>query len=159
MSIRELRLIGGPVLRTACERVTVFDESLARLVDDLLETVQLPGRAGLAAPQIGVGLAVFSYNVAGRLGYVINPHIVELTGTYIGPEGCLSLPGATAETPRAAFAVVDGVDINEQPIRVEGEGEFARCLQHETDHLTGLLYIDRLGRADRAAVLRQVQSR
>src|SRR6185437_13973488 len=84
MSIRELRLIGDPVLRTPCEPVTVFDESLARLVDDLLDTVQLPGRAGLAAPQIGVGLAAFSYNVDGRLGYVINPHIVELTGTYMG---------------------------------------------------------------------------
>ena len=110
MTIRELRLLGDPVLRTECDPVTRFDDALGQLVDDLLENVQLPGRAGLAAPQIGVSLAAFSYNVDGQLGYVVNPVVAETSGEYDGPEGCLSIPGITAPTLRAARAVVTGVD-------------------------------------------------
>jgi peptide deformylase len=157
VSVRPLRLFGDPVLRTECDPVTRFDDALAGLVEDLLDTVQVPGRAGLAAPQIGVGLAAFSYNVDGRLGYVINPRIVELSGTYAGLEACLSVPGVAAETPRSAYALVAGVDRSGKPVEVGGEGEMARCLQHETDHLRGMLYLDRLTGEARRSALRQLR--
>jgi peptide deformylase len=144
MTVRELRLLGDPVLRTECDPVTRFDDALGRLVDDLLENVLLPGRAGLAAPQIGVSLAAFSYNIDGQHGYVINPVVTETSGEYDGPEGCLSIPGITADTRRAARTVVTGVDRRGDPVAVAGEGELSRVLQHETDHLRGILFIDRL---------------
>src|SRR5215467_7777909 len=144
MTVRPLRLLGDPVLRTPCEPVVRFDDALARLVTDLQDTVAEPGRAGLAANQIGSGLAVFSYNVDGELGYVINPRVVELSGTLDGPEACLSIPGVSAIRPRADYAVVSGVDLRQEPVVVTGTGELARCLQHETDHLRGKLYIDHL---------------
>ena len=127
VTIRELRLLGDPVLRTECDPVTRFDDALGRLVDDLLENVLLPGRAGLAAPQIGVSLAAFSYNVDGQHGYVINPVVIETSGEYDGPEGCLSIPGITADTLRAARTVVTGVDRHGDPVTVVGEGELSRC--------------------------------
>ena len=144
MTIRELRLLGDPVLRTECDPVTRFDDALGRVVDDLLENVLLPGRAGLAAPQIGISLAAFSYNIDGQHGYVINPVVAEASGEYDGPEGCLSIPGITARTLRAARTVVTGVDRRGDPVTVAGEGELSRVLQHETDHLRGILFIDRL---------------
>jgi peptide deformylase len=133
-----------------------FDDTLARLIADLLETVAEPGRAGLAANQIGSSLAAFSYNVDGQLGYLINPEVVELSGALAGPEACLSIPGVSAERPRAAHAVVTGVDLRQEPVSVTGTGELARCLQHETDHLRGELYIDKLTGAERRRVMRQV---
>ena len=159
MTVRPLRLLGDPVLRTPCDRVLRFDAALARLVQDLLDTVQVPGRAGLAANQIGSSLAVFSYNVNGQLGYVINPSITEASGSQDGPEACLSIPGVTTTRPRAARAVVTGVDLGQQPVVVVGTGELARCLQHETGHLYGELYIDRLTGPERRAVLRQLRQR
>jgi peptide deformylase len=156
MTVRPLRLLGDPVLRTPCDPVVRFDDALARLIDDLLETVQEPGRAGLAANQIGSSLAAFSYYVDGQLGYLINPRIVELSGEESGPEACLSIPGVSAERPRAAYAVATGVDLRAEPVRVAGSGELARCLQHETDHLHGELYIDKLKGPERRRVLRQV---
>ena len=157
MTIRELRLIGDPVLRTECDPVTRFDDALGRLVDDLLENVQLPGRAGLAAPQIGVSLAVFSYNIDGQLGYVVNPVVAETSGAYDGPEGCLSIPGITVPTLRAARTVVTGVDRHGDPVTVAGEDEMSRVLQHETDHLRGILFIDRLTGERRKEVLGQLR--
>jgi peptide deformylase len=154
MTVRPLRLVGDPVLRTASDAVTRFDRGLARLVDDLIETVQVPGRAGLAANQIGSSLAVFSYNVDGRLGYVINPVLAEASGEQEGGEACLSIPGVSANRVRAARAVVTGVDLDQRPVTVAGDGELARCLQHETDHLHGELYIDKLPGADRRRILR-----
>src|ERR1700679_3101163 len=154
MTVRPIRLVGDPVLRTACDQVDRFDDALARLVTDLLDTVQEPGRAGLAANQIGSGLAVFSYNMDGELGYVINPVLAEGTGEQEGLEGCLSIPRITAVRPRAERAVVTGVDLQGDPVTVTGQGELARCLQHETDHLRGELFIDKLDRAERTAVMR-----
>ena len=159
MTVRPLRLLGDPVLRTPCDRVLRFDAALARLVQDLLDTVQEPGRAGLAANQIGSSLAVFSYNTCGQLGYVINPEVVEASGSQEGPEACLSIPGVSAIRPRAARAVVTGVDLGRQPVVVTGTGELARCLQHETDHLRGELYIDGLTGPERRAVLRELRQR
>jgi peptide deformylase len=157
VTVRPLRLLGDPVLRTPCDRVLRFDAALARLVQDLLDTVQVPGRAGLAANQIGSSLAVFSYNVDGQLGYVINPSVTEASGSQDGPEACLSIPGVTATRPRAARAVVTGVDLDQRPVVVAGTGELARCLQHETDHLRGELYIDQLAGPERRAIMRQLQ--
>jgi peptide deformylase len=157
MTIHPIRLLGDPVLRTPCDLVTRFDDALSVLVRDLLEGVQLPGRAGLAAPQVGVGLAVFAYDVDGHLGYVVNPRVVRTSGVQSSPEGCLSLPGISADTPRAAYAVIAGEDRHGRPVTVEGEGELARCLQHEVDHLDGVLYVDRLEGDGRRRVLREIR--
>jgi peptide deformylase len=156
MTVRQLRYLGDPVLRTPCDDVVKFDGALNALVKDLLDTVQEPGRAGLAANQIGSSLAVFAYNVDGQLGYVINPEVVQVEGRIEAPEGCLSIPGVSAMRERAESAVVAGVDVRQEPVTVAGSGEFARCLQHETDHLRGRLYIDALGKAERRRVLRQI---
>jgi peptide deformylase len=156
MSVRPIRRLGDPVLRTACDPVTRFDDALASLVADLVDTVQEPGRAGLAANQIGSSLAVFSYNVEGHLGYLINPQIVELAGSDEGPEGCLSIPGITAVRQRSARAVAIGLNLDQENVSIEGTDELARCLQHETDHLRGELFIDRLDSAERRRVMRLV---
>jgi peptide deformylase len=157
MTVRLLRLIGDPVLRTASDPVTRFDDALTALVDDLLDTVAEPGRAGLAANQIGSGLAVFAYNIEGRLGYLINPRITGRQGVQLGLEGCLSVPGIWAERQRPALVVAEGVDLQREPVVVAGEGELARCLEHETDHLAGQLYIDGLEPAERRRVMRELQ--
>jgi peptide deformylase len=159
VTVRPLRYLGDPVLRTPCDPVTRFDDALARLVTDLLDTVRLPGRAGLAANQIGSGLAVFSYAASNAdgddaFGYVINPVITRTAGEQEGQEACLSLPGVSAERRRPAYVVVTGVDLEQQPLTIAGEGELARCLQHECDHLAGELYIDKLTGSARRAVLR-----
>jgi peptide deformylase len=156
VSVRPIRRLGDPVLRTACDPVTRFDDALASLIADLVETVQEPGRAGLAANQIGSSLAVFSYNVEGHLGYLINPQIVELDGSDEGPEGCLSIPGITAVRNRSVRAVATGLDLDQEHVTVDGTGELARCLQHETDHLRGELFIDRLDAAERRRVMRLI---
>lgn len=157
MTVQPLRLFGDPVLRTECDPVTRFDDATGRLVDDLLENVLLPGRAGLAAPQIGVSLAAFSYNIDGQHGYVINPVVAEASGEYDGPEGCLSIPGVYADTVRPLRTVVTGVDRHGDPITVTGTGELSRALQHETDHLRGVLFIDRLTGQERKDALAQIR--
>jgi peptide deformylase len=156
MTVRDLRLIGDPVLRTPCRPVTEFGKPLAALVDDLMDTVSLPGRAGLAANQIGVSLAAFSYDIGGASGHVVNPRLVATDGEYDGEEACLSVPGVHSMRLRAAYARVEGVDVNGRPVTVEGTGELARCLQHETDHLCGELYIDALTGDRRRAVMRML---
>ena len=158
MTVRPLRFIGDPVLRTPCAPVTSFDAALSALVTDLLDTVELPGRAGLAANQIGVSLAAFSYAVDGQVGYVVNPRLVATDGQYDGEEACLSVPGVHAPRLRARFARVEGVDVDGRPVAVEGTGELARCLQHETDHLRGELYIDALTGERRRAALRMLRN-
>jgi peptide deformylase len=160
VTIRPIREVGDPVLRTPADEVKNFDRELAALVRDLLETVDHPGRAGLAAPQIGVGLRAFSYNVDGVIGHVVNPTIVELSEeTQDGDEGCLSVPGIWAPTVRAMHAVVEGFDVHGTPITVEGAGLMARCLQHEVDHLDGKLFLDRLTGDARKTALRALRSR
>jgi peptide deformylase len=159
VSVRPIREFGDPVLRAPCEPVTSFDDRLARLVTDLTDTCRLPGRAGLAAPQIGVSLRVFAWNVDGSEGYVINPRLVSSDGRQEGPEGCLSIPGLYLPTVRAAHAVVAGVDLDGREIEVAGAGLMARCLQHELDHLDGRLYLDRLSRADRRYALEVLTER
>ncbi|QXV58618.1 peptide deformylase [Amycolatopsis sp. TNS106] len=145
MVMRDLRYFGDPVLKTVCDPVTTFDKKIESLVTDLMDGVEPAGRAGLAAPQIGVGLRVFSYDVGGLSGYVINPEIVELSEeTHEIGEGCLSVPELWFPVVRAKHAVVRGVDLRNEPIEVEGVDVLAQCLQHETDHLDGKLYLERL---------------
>ena len=160
MTIRPIRELGDPVLRTPADEVRSFDRELAALVRDLLETVDHPGRAGLAATQIGVGLRAFSYNVDGVIGHMVNPRIVELSEeTQDGDEGCLSVPGIWAPTVRAMHAVVEGFDVHGEPLRLEGSGLMARCLQHEVDHLDGKLFLDRLTGEARKTALRALRDR
>ncbi|MBW8767945.1 MAG: peptide deformylase, partial [Geodermatophilales bacterium] len=131
MTVRPIREIGDPVLRTPADEVRSFDRDLAALVRDLVETVDHPGRAGLAAPQIGVSVRAFSYNIDGEIGHMVNPTIVELSEeTQGGDEGCLSVPGIWAPTVRALHCVVEGFDVNGKPLRLSGSGLMARCLQH-----------------------------
>ncbi len=160
MAMRELRYFGDPILKSVCEPVTVFNEKLEALVRDLVDSVKPAGRAGLAAPQIGVGLRVFSYDVAGLTGYVVNPEIVELSEeTHEINEGCLSVPELWFPTKRAMHAKVRGVDVRNQPIEVEGEDVLAQCLQHETDHLDGVLYLDRLTAERKKAAMREARDK
>jgi peptide deformylase len=159
VAFRTIRRFGDPVLRSVAEPVTAFDDKLKGLVTDLLDTVDAPGHAGVAAPQIGVSTRAFSYNVDGEMGCVINPEIVELSEEQQeDAEGCLSVPGLGFPTRRAQHAVVRGVDVNNEPVTVSGSGLMARCLQHEVDHLDGLVYIQRLDPDARREALRQVRA-
>ncbi|MGE5290762.1 MAG: peptide deformylase [Micromonosporaceae bacterium] len=159
MPERTIRYLGDPVLKTPAAAVTRFGKSLEALITDLMDTVALPGRAGLAAPQIGVGLRAFSYNVGEQRGYVINPELVEVSEEkQDGEEGCLSVPGLYFPTLRGMRAVVRGVDLRNEPVVVSGEAEMARCLQHEVDHLDGILYLDRLDSQTRRQAMREVRS-
>lgn len=158
--MRPIRELGDPVLRTPSDPVRDFDRDLAFLVRDLEETVDHPGRAGLAAPQIGVSLRVFSWNVDDQIGHLVNPVIVSLSDeTQDDDEGCLSVPGLYAPTVRAMHAVVEGFDVNGKPLRVEGSGLMARCLQHEVDHLDGTVFLDRLTGEARKKALRTLRDR
>jgi peptide deformylase len=158
MTVRPIRLFGDPVLKSPSTPVTELDEGVRALIRDLLDTVELPGRAGVAAPQIGVGLRAFSYNIDGDIGYVINPVLAEVSGDpeLIG-EGCLSVPGLWHEVSRYPRAKVVGIDLDGNEIVLEGEGLLAQALQHETDHLDGKLYLDRLDKERRRVALREVR--
>jgi peptide deformylase len=149
VTVREIRLFGDPVLKSETTEVRDF-ESVKGLVQDLLDTTALPGRAGVAATQIGVGLAVFSYNVNGKIGYLINPEIVSVEGELtLMEEGCLSVPGLWHKTPRYPKATARGYQLDGSLIEISGEGLMAQALQHECDHLKGLLYLDRLEKEER----------
>ncbi|MEV8454061.1 peptide deformylase [Streptomyces sp. NPDC052095] len=158
--IRAMSLLGDPVLHQACEPVTEFGAPLARLVEDMYATMYAAEGVGLAANQIGVPLRVFVYDCPDdddvrHLGHLVNPRLVEADGiTVRGPEGCLSLPGVEAGTERFDRAVVEGVTVTGEPVRVTGTGFFARCLQHECDHLEGTVYTDRLTGLRRRRALR-----
>lgn len=145
MTERQIRLFGDPVLRSACDPVRPGDPRAAALVADLLETVRVPGRAGLAANQIGVSLRAFSYNVDDVVGYILNPVIAEVSGEPEPvEEGCLSVPGFFFPRLRHPFARVTGVDLDGEPVELSGTGTMAQALQHEVDHLDGHLYIEAL---------------
>ncbi|AJZ82692.1 MULTISPECIES: peptide deformylase [Streptomyces] len=162
---RPITVYGNPVLHKECRDVTVFDEELARLVDDMFASQRAAEGVGLAANQIGVDLKVFVYDCMDdegvrHVGVVCNPVLEELPADRRvlddSNEGCLSVPTAYMELARPDYAVVRGQDLDGEPIAVRGTGYFARCLQHETDHLYGYLYIDRLSKRDRKDVLKQM---
>jgi len=160
MAVREIRVIPDPVLRTKCAEITEIDDGVRGLVQDLLDTVDDDGRAGLAANQIGVNLRAFSWNIDGEIGYVLNPTIVQKSDEMQdGDEGCLSVPNQWYPLARANYAKVEGIDLDGNPVTVAGEGLMARCLQHECDHLDGKLYLDRLEKATRAQAMRALRER
>jgi peptide deformylase len=159
MAMREIRVIPDPVLRTPCEEITTIDDRVRSLVADLVETVDYEGRAGLAANQIGVNLRAFSWNIEDEIGYVLNPKIVELSEEIQdGDEGCLSVPGLWYPTRRAWYARVVGMDLDGNEVTIEGTELMARALQHEVDHLDGMLYLDRLDRAVRKKAMREMRA-
>lgn len=158
MTERQIRIFGDPVLKTPSLPVGELDEGVHGLVEDLVDSVLPPGRAGVAAPQIGVNLRAFSYNVDGEVGYVINPELVEVSGEpELVDEGCLSVPGLWFKTLRYPFARVRGIDVDGNEIEVSGSGVMAQALQHETDHLDGKLYLDRLDKETRREAMKQVR--
>ena len=180
VTILPIRVLGDPVLRTPAEPVTIFDDRLRRLVDDMIETMYAAPGVGLAAPQVGVGLRLFVFDTdwqparpdrheddddpdaAGRPRrrrprVVANPVLELGAGEQHDQEGCLSIPGLHYATTRAAAASVRGVDAAGEPVEYSGTGLLARCLQHETDHLTGALYVDRLTGLTRRAAQRALR--
>jgi len=157
MSIQPIRLFGDPVLTTPASAVIDFDKELRILVQDLTETMlEAPG-AGLAAPQIGVPLRVFVWDVDEAIGHLINPTLDLSAELQDGEEGCLSFPSLSYETPRAFRAVAMGFNMYGEPITVEGTELLARCLQHETDHLDGIVFIDRLSVEDRKLAMKEIR--
>src|SRR5665213_180302 len=158
MTERQIRLFGVPVLRSGCDPIVPGDGRVRGLVDDLIETVAVPGRAGLAANQIGVGLRAFSYNVDGVIDYILNPILAEVTGEpELVDEGCLSVPGFYFPRRRYPFARVTGIDLDGNPVEVSGEGLMAQALQHETDHLDGHLFIEGLDTETKREAMRAIR--
>ena len=159
MTFRPIRIVGDPVLRTQCSPIDEITPGVKALVEDLVENVDMDGRAGLAANQIGVSLRAFSWNIEGEIDYILNPVIVELSDDEFqdGEEGCLSVPDLWFPTKRALYARAEGSDLDGRKKVVEGEGLMGRCIQHEVDHLDGHLYIDRLDRETRKKAMRAIR--
>lgn len=157
MTERQIRIFGDPVLKTVSDPVKPTDD-VTGLIEDLLDSVRKPGRAGVAAPQIGVNQRAFSYNVDGVVGYIINPMLVSVSGEpEIVDEGCLSIPGFYFERLRYPHARVEGIDLAGDPVVLEGDGLMAQALQHETDHLDGKLFIDGLDKESRREAMRAIR--
>jgi peptide deformylase len=157
MSIKEIRHFGDPVLVTPASEVINFDKELRKLVKDLTETMLDAPGAGLAAPQIGVPLRVFVWDVDEAIGHLINPTLDLSEVMQEGDEGCLSFPDLVYPTPRAFRAVAKGFNMHGDPVTIEGTELLARALQHETDHLNGILFIDRLSEEDRKIAMKEIR--
>jgi peptide deformylase len=157
MSIKEIRHFGDPVLVTPASEVIDFDKELRKLVKDLTETMLDAPGAGLAAPQIGVPLRVFVWDVDEAIGHLINPTLDLSEEMQEGDEGCLSFPELVYPTPRAFRAVAKGFNMHGDPVTIEGTELLARALQHETDHLNGILFIDRLSEEDRKIAMKEIR--
>lgn len=157
MAVQPIRLFGDPVLRTPAEPVVDFDMELRKLVQDLTDTMlEAPG-AGLAAPQLGVGLRVFTYHVDDQVGHLINPTLERSDEVYVDDEGCLSFPGLVFATQRSVRTIARGHNMYGEPVRIEGTDTLARALQHETDHLDGVLFIDRLDDEQRKLAMKAIR--
>ncbi|WP_406231062.1 peptide deformylase [Nocardia sp. NBC_01009] len=158
MTIQPVRLFGDPILRARAAEVTEFDRELRQLVADLTDTMHDDGGVGMAAPQIGVGLRVFVYDTGEAAGHLVNPtYVVDGEEEQVGPEGCLSIPGVRYDTRRALRVRASGFDMDGAPIEFAAEGLLARCVQHETDHLDGVLFLDRLDPAARKEAMRTIR--
>jgi peptide deformylase len=161
VSVLPIRILGEPVLREPSRDVETFDELMRRLYEDMLETMyQAPG-VGLAAPQIGLSLRFFVYDgeKGNGPGAIANPVVSELEGEIVEEEGCLSIPGLWYPTARAERVRVDGLDLQGKPVTIHAEGLLARIFQHETDHLNGLLFVDRLSEEDRRKAMGMLRER
>jgi peptide deformylase len=157
VAIQPIRLFGDPVLRRPAAEVVDFDRELRTLVQDLTDTMVAAPGAGLAAPQIGVGLRVFTWLVDGQFGHLINPTLELSAEMQDGEEGCLSIPDLFIECRRAASVVATGWDMHGEPLIVTGGDMLARAIQHETDHLDGVLFLDRLDEAHRKIAMKQIR--
>jgi peptide deformylase len=157
VAIQPIRLFGDPVLRTTAVEVVDFDRELHRLIEDLTDTMMGAPGAGLAAPQIGVGLRAFTWYVEGEVGHLVNPVLDLSTETQDGPEGCLSIPGLSIDCRRALSVVARGFDMYGEPVTIEGSELLARAIQHETDHLDGVLFLDRLDAANRKLAMKEIR--
>ena len=158
MSVKPIRLFGDPVLRTPAEPVRDFDAELRRLVKDLTDTMLDAPGVGLAAPQIGVGLRVFTYHVdSDEPGHLINPSLDLSAEQDEDDEGCLSFPGLAYPVTRAHGVVAKGFNMYGDPVTIQGTELLARCIQHETDHLDGILFIDRLDKAQRKLAMKEIR--
>jgi peptide deformylase len=155
--IQPIRLFGDPVLRKPALEVVDFDKELRRLVADLTDTMLDAPGAGLAAPQIGVGLRVFTWSVEGEVGHLVNPVLDLSEEQQDGPEGCLSIPGLSIDCKRALSVVAKGFDQHGEPVVIEGSELLARAIQHETDHLDGVLFLDRLDPASRKLAMKEIR--
>jgi peptide deformylase len=157
VAIQPIRLFGDPILRSKAIEVVDFDQELRRLVADLTDTMlEAPG-AGLAAPQIGVGLRVFTWNIDGEVGHLVNPVLDLSSETQDGDEGCLSIPGLSIDCRRALSVVAKGFDMYGEPVTIEGSELLARAIQHETDHLDGIIFIDRLTPELRKQAMKEIR--
>ena len=157
VAVRPIRLFGDPILRKPAIEVVDFDLELRTLITDLTETMLAAPGAGLAAPQLGVGLRAFTWNVDGEVGHLVNPSLELSEEIQDGPEGCLSLPELTYDCRRALSVVAKGFNMYGDPVTIEGSELLARAIQHETDHLDGVLFIDRLDSAARKAAMREIR--
>jgi peptide deformylase len=157
MSIKPVRLFGDPVLTTPAIDVVDFDKSLRTLIKDLMDTMLDAPGSGLAAPQIGVSLRVFTYWIDDEVGYLVNPSLDLSEEIQDGEEGCLSIPGLAFETKRAKQVVAKGMDMHGEPMILEGTDLMARCVQHETDHLDGILFVDRLDAETRKEAMKAIR--
>src|SRR4051794_16298933 len=167
MATRAIRMFGDPVLRQRALEVETFDRAVGRLIDDLVDTLTDAGGAGLAAPQIGVGRRAFAYRVVderdpnyGGVGHIVNPVLTEVSQELVTDfEGCLSIPHVELELARPRRMVARGFDREGAPLEVVGTERLARCLAHETDHLDGVLFIDRLDPDARKRAMREIRER
>ena len=157
VTVQPIRLFGDPVLTAPAAEVTVFDKELRKLVEDLTSTMLDAPGAGLAAPQIGVSLRVFTYDVDGVVGHLINPDLDLSEELQDGLEGCLSLPDLSFDCKRAMHVVAKGMNMWGEPVVITGSDLLARCVQHETDHLDGVLFIDRLDPATRKEAMKAIR--
>jgi peptide deformylase len=159
LTVTPIRLFGDPVLRSPADPVSTFDKELRRLVQDLTDTMQSEGGAGLAAPQLGVPLRVFAFDVDDVVGHLVNPVLsFPDEQEQDGPEGCLSIPGLYFDTKRRLNVVAKGVNEFGDPVQIVGSGLMARCIQHETDHLDGVLFLDRLDAASRKEAMKAIRA-
>ena len=157
MAVQPIRLFGDPILRRPALEVVDFDAELRKLVQDLTDTMLDAPGAGLAAPQIGVGLRVFTWYVEGEVGHLVNPTLELSEEQQDGLEGCLSLPELTYDCKRALSVVANGFDQYGEPVTIPGSELLARAIQHETDHLDGVLFIDRLDADARKAAMKAIR--
>jgi len=157
LAVKPIRLFGDPVLRKPAIEVVDFDREVRRLVEDLTDTMLAAPGAGLAAPQIGVGLRAFVWHVDGEVGHLVNPVLELSEEQQHGLEGCLSIPDLTIECTRALSVVARGFDMYGEPVTIEGSELLARAIQHETDHLDGILFLDRLDVESRKAAMKAIR--
>ena len=156
MAIRQIRLLGDPVLRERCREVDEVNQEIRQLIDDLIDTMYEADGIGLAAPQIGVSQRVFVYDIREEEhapGVLVNPRIIETSGKVRESEGCLSIPDLSEIVERHVNIVAEGLDREGQPVRLEADGLLSRCLQHESDHLDGILFFDRISPLKRKMLL------